>query len=114
MKPVSFAALFLVLPVVANAEIRLTGEARMGLVHESGQSRAIADVRLTAHASATTDNGVEFGAVVDLDSPVSPAIRNQPPRAYVYISTGNLTLRTGSGVGSATGLKFRQTPKLDF
>lgn len=98
MKPFLIAALFLCAPLTATAEIRLSGQAAMGLVHEGGKTDAVSDLELTLHASRVTDGGIEFGAVVDVNQSPSRVFRRAAPRAYVYMSSGNLTVRAGNTV----------------
>lgn len=101
MKHLILAACLLGTPLAATAEIRLSGQAAMGLVHESGKTDAVSDLQLTMQASRVTDGGVEFGAVVDLNQSPSRAFRSHQPRAYVYMSTGNFSLRAGNNVPTA-------------
>ena len=101
MKLLLTAALLFCGPSVGLAEITLSGQAAMGLVHETGKIQSVSDMQLTLHASRVTDGGVEFGAVLDLDQSPSRAFRHNPPRAYVYMSTGNFVVRTGNAVPSA-------------
>jgi len=73
----------------------------MGLALENGKTQTLSDMQLTLHVSRVTDGGVEFGAVVDLDQSPSRAFRPRPPRAFVYMSTGNLAVQAGNNVPSA-------------
>lgn len=99
--------LVLLAPLPAAAEIIFSGEAKMGLVFDGKDMKAKSGVRLTAHAYGVTDGGLEYGAVLDLDTAQNPAFpntsvfRNDRPRGYVYISGGNHTLKMGTGVNGA-------------
>lgn len=90
----TFALASLALP--AQAELRLTGEAQMGLSHESGKTRAVAGTRLTATFSTVTDGGLELGAVIRIEdgfdgrqtgAGAGGGARLSP--GYVYIGHGN-------------------------
>jgi hypothetical protein len=82
----------------AVAEIRLKGDAKMGLSFDANGLKAISAARVTAHAYGTTDGGLEYGMVLDLDI---TNYSDDPPRGQVYISSGNHRLRVGSGVDPA-------------
>lgn len=85
-----FAAAAVILPpAIVSAEIALTGQAVMGLGLEQGKTTAISDIELTLHATRITDGGVEFGAMIDLNTPQSAGPRQGPPRAILYMSTGD-------------------------
>ena len=114
MKPFFVAMLLLLVPLSAMAEIRLSGQAAMGLVHEGGKTDAVSDMQLTLHASRVTDGGVEFGAVVDLTQTPTRAFRNAPPRAYVYMSTGNFTVQAGNNVQNAGVISAPNRSPLGF
>ena len=88
-------------PAAALAEIKLSGQAAMGLALHDGKTDAVSDLQLTLHGSRVTDGGVEFGAVVDLNQSPSRVIRSDPPRAYVYMSTGNFSIGAGNTVPTA-------------
>ena len=93
------------LPTLAPAEILLTGEAKMGLRHVDGKTNAAAGTRITARFSGVTDGGMEFGAIVDLDQTgtgTDAVFFGDAPRAQVFISSGNHSLRAGKGIDSAT------------
>ena len=94
MKPLITASLLLLCcaPATALAEIRLSGQAGMGLVHEGGKTDVVSDMQLTLHASRVTDGGIEFGVVLDFNPSPMRALRNNPPRAFGDMSTGNLTV----------------------
>lgn len=114
MKPLILATLFLCTPLQALAEIALSGQAAMGLLHESGKTDAVSDLQLTLQASRVTDGGLEFGAVVDLNQSPSRAFRRTAPRAYVYMSTGNFTVRAGNSVSSVYDSGTSKRPSLGF
>ena len=114
MKQLFLTCLILCAPVAAKAEINLTGEARMGLVAEGGKTQIISGMRLTAQASRVTDGGVELGAVIDLNQPDRRAFRHDPPRGYVYMSTGNLTVQVGNGVDTVGIGDAHRAPELGF
>ena len=93
MKQVLVAMLILCAPIVAPAtalaEIKLTGEAKMGLVAESGSSQVATGMRLTAQVSRVTDGGVEFGAVIEMNQSNYTNTPHSRPRNYLYMSTEN-------------------------
>lgn len=76
-------ALVLALPAADAGPLRLTGEARMGLVRDAGPRdttshdssardtgprwRLERDIELRLIADGVTDGGLRFGAVLDLD-----------------------------------------------
>lgn len=114
MKQLVLAAFLLGIPVAALAEIRLSGEAAMGLAYEQGKTQVVSDMQITLHASRITDGGVEFGAVLDINQSPSRAFRHDPPRAYVYMATGDFTLKAGNKVGSALRHRSFKRPELGF
>ncbi len=69
MKKVLFATTALVATAgYASADITLTGVAQMGLQGGSGQeTQFVQDIDVTFTMSGSTDNGLTFGAAVDLD-----------------------------------------------
>ena len=101
MKPHITAALILCAPTAAQAEIRLSGQAVMGLAFENGKTETVSETQFTLHASRVTDGGIEFGAVIDLNPAPTRAFRNDPPRAFISMSTGNLSVQAGNNVPSA-------------
>jgi hypothetical protein len=79
--------LALLAPLPATAEIRLTGEAAMGLTTTTTQNpQAITDLELSLQASRITDGGLEFGAVIRMDATSS---KTTPSAGYFFIQGGN-------------------------
>jgi hypothetical protein len=105
MKRAPFLALTLgLLALPASAEIRITGQAAMGLTHESGKTSYAAGTRVTATFSGVTDGGMEYGAIIDLDQTANgldQVFNSDAPRAQVYISGGNHSLTVGKAVQNA-------------
>lgn len=100
-----------VLPFAAAAEIKLSGEAAMGLSFSNDDIQAITRTKLTAHFSGVTDGGLEYGVILDID----PFAFDEPvgfgqdrPRGQVYISGGNHKLTIGQGDGAVKSLMGEQ------
>ncbi len=109
MKTIPLVIALGLLPSLASAEILLRGQAKMGLRHESGETFAAAGTRVTAQFSRTTDGGLEYGAIIDLDQTATgldSAFDGDDPRAQVYISGGNHSLTVGKGTESASQSLF--------
>jgi outer membrane protein OmpU len=104
MRIIQLVAALALLPTLAPAEILLRGEAKMGLSHESGETNYKAGTRVTARFSGTTDGGLEFGAIIDLDQTATgmgSVFDSNDPRAQVYISGGDHSLTLGKGTPNA-------------
>jgi hypothetical protein len=88
MRPRLLLLLALLAPLPATAEIRLTGDAAMGLTSSSATKnpQAITDLELNLQASRVTDGGLEFGAVIRMDA-TSP--NPTPSAGYFFIQGGN-------------------------
>ncbi|WP_050526969.1 porin [Pseudorhodobacter aquimaris] len=95
----TLAAILALLATPAMAEMKLSGEAKMGLVFDGQDLAALSGAQMTAHAYGTTDGGLEYGVIMDID--VSNFNLDDDPRAQIYISSGGHDLRAGSGVKSA-------------
>ncbi|QCO55686.1 porin [Pseudorhodobacter turbinis] len=95
----TLATALVLLASPAMAELKLSGEAKMGLVFDGQDLAALSGAQVTAHAYGTTDGGLEYGIIMDMD--VSNFNRDDDPRAQVYISSGGHNLRAGTGVKSA-------------
>jgi hypothetical protein len=97
----------LLAPTSASAEILLKGEAKMGLVFDGQDIQAVAGARITAHVYGVTDGGLEYGAVIHME-PLQPLSHRSPFNddddnrgGYVYMQSGNHSLRLGGGAGNA-------------
>lgn len=97
MRQYLFPVLMLLAPLPATAEIKLTGDAKMGLSFDNQELKAVSAARITAHAYAETDGGLQYGVIVDLDL----TNFSDEPRGQVYISGGNHSLAVGQGVKNA-------------
>lgn len=109
MKTIRLAIALILLPSLGQSEIVLSGQAKMGLRHESGKTFAAAGTRVTAQFSRTTDGGLEYGAIIDLDQTATgldSVFDSDDPRAQVYISGGNHSLTMGKGTATATDSLF--------
>jgi hypothetical protein len=82
-------------PCAGMADIALTGQAAMGLGFEQGKTTAVSDLQLSLRAARVTDGGIEFGAVVDVPQRNRRAFRTGPPRAVLYMSTGDFVGSVG-------------------
>jgi outer membrane protein OmpU len=109
MKIIRLVIAATLIPTFAPAEILLTGQAKMGLRYESGKTSYAAGTRVTAQFSGTTDGGLEYGAIIDLDQTANglgSVFDSDTPRAQVYISGGDHSLSVGKGTQSATQSLF--------
>lgn len=72
MRAACLALCLLALPVTVAAEIRFSGDARMGVVRDRGSdtggsdrdTRALAATRLLVELSRETDSGLRFGVLL--------------------------------------------------
>jgi outer membrane protein OmpU len=109
MKTIRLVIALTLLPSLAQSDIVLSGQAKMGLRHESGKTFAAAGTRVTAQFSRTTDGGLEYGAIIDLDQTATglgAVFDGDDPRAQVYISGGHHSLTLGKGTESASQSLF--------
>lgn len=97
MRQYLLPVLILLAPLPATAEIKLTGDAKMGFSYNKQDLKAVSAARITAHAYAETDGGLQYGVIVDLD------ITNysEEPRGQIFISRGDHSLAVGSGGNNA-------------
>jgi hypothetical protein len=102
----------------AYAEMTISGEAKMGLSFDGQDTEARSGVRLTTHFSGVTDGGLEYGAIINLQTTNSGAVcfeegagcgnpafgfnDDSRPGAQVYIGTANQRLMVGA-VDDAVG-----------
>ena len=108
MKKVLFATTALVATAgVASADISLSGFAEMGLfggTGVAGDPAFFTDIDVTFTMSGTTDNGLTFGAVVDLDESTgaAPAVNNNRDDggATIFISGDFGTITMGDTDGA--------------
>jgi hypothetical protein len=77
------------IPTPATAEIRLSGDAAMGLTSSTTTTSAqvATDLDVKIQASRVTDGGVEFGAVLEMNANAGPGTR--PASGYFFIQGGN-------------------------
>lgn len=104
MRIIPLVAALALLPTFAPAEVLFSGQAKMGLRHESGKTSYAAGTRVTTQFSGTTDGGLEFGAIIDLDQTATgmgSVFDSNDPRAQVYISGGDHSLTLGKGTPNA-------------
>jgi len=110
MKKVLFATTALVASAgIASAEVVITGFAEMGIIGGDRQDPTTAldetatrfhhDIDIKFALSGETDNGLTFGATIDLDE-VSGGISNEANPASVYISGNFGTLTMGDTDGA--------------
>jgi outer membrane protein OmpU len=102
MKKILFATTALVATAgVASADISLSGSAEMGVVggdnYDATQFHT--DIDVTFKMSGTADNGLTFGATIDLDEEGGFAATNGGPEA-VYIAYGGFKLTMGDTDGA--------------
>jgi outer membrane protein OmpU len=102
----------------AYAEMTISGEAKMGLSFDGQDTEVRSGVRLTTHFSGVTDGGLEYGAIINLQTTSSGAVcfeegagcgnpafgfnDDSRPGAQVYIGTANQRLTVGA-VDDAVG-----------
>ena len=105
-------ALFCLCALPAAAEMTISGEAKMGLSFDGHETQARSGVRLTTHFSGVTDGGLEFGAIINLQTsntgqvcfgeqagcgnPAFGFNDEDRPGAQVYIGTSNQRLTVGA------------------
>ena len=106
MKKVLFASTALVATAgVASAEVALSGSAEMGIYGGSAiETQFFQDLDVTFTMSGSTDNGLTFGATVDLDESTgaAPALNNNADDggASIFISGDFGTLTMGDTDGA--------------
>lgn len=84
----------------AAADVALTGSAEMGVVGgENMETQFHTDIDVTFTLSGESDNGISFGASIDLDEEGGFASTNGGPEA-VFISAGAATLTMGDTDGA--------------
>ncbi len=95
----------------ASAEVSLTGSAEMGIfnadsyntttgVVTSGETQFHSDIEVKFHLSGETDNGLTFGAVVDLDEATTAGNPADDGGSSVFISGSFGTLTLGDTDGA--------------
>ncbi|MBV6637551.1 MAG: porin [Mameliella sp.] len=102
MKKILFATTALVATAgVAAAEVSLTGFAEMGVVDGDHLSTAQfhTDIDVTFNLSGEADNGLTFGATIDLDEELGFSAFNGGPEA-VWIAYGGARLTMGDTDGA--------------
>ncbi|WP_420326813.1 porin [Mameliella sp.] len=102
MKKILFATTALVATAgVAAAEVSLTGFAEMGVVDGDHLSTAQfhTDIDVTFTLSGEADNGLTFGATIDLDEELGFSAFNGGPEA-VFIAYGGARLTMGDTDGA--------------
>jgi len=100
MKKVLFATTALVaFTGAAAAEVSLSGYAEMGIAGgDSIESQFHTDIDVKFSLSGTTDNGLEFGATIDLDEEGGFAATNGGPESvFIKGAFGNLTMGDTDG-----------------
>ncbi|RUS59664.1 porin [Pseudorhodobacter sp. E13] len=112
--PVLTAAALCASAPLASAEVVFSGEAKMGLVFDGEDLKAVAGTRITAHAYGVTDGGLEYGIVLDMDQVNTKTFNRTRPRSSVYIQSGNHSLRIGNGVDNAIRSTIGTLPKVEF
>jgi len=103
MKKVLFATTALVasasMASMASAEVKLTGYAEIGVIGGSAmETQFHDDMDVSFHLSGESDNGLSFGAKIDLDE-VSGGISNTSGPAVVWVkgAFGSITLGDTDG-----------------
>ena len=100
MKKVLFATTALVaFSGAAAAEVSLSGYAEMGIAGgDTIETQFHTDIDVTFKLSGTTDNGLEFGATIDLDEEGGFAANNGGPESvFIKGAFGNLTMGDTDG-----------------
>lgn len=106
MKKVLFASTALVATAgVAAADVAVSGLAEMGIFGGTGiETQFFQDLDVTFNMSGTTDNGLTFGATIDLDESTgaAPAVNNNADDggASIFISGDFGTLTMGNTDGA--------------
>lgn len=104
MKKILFATTALVASAgVASAEIALTGMAEMGIYDNgSGDTQFFTDIDVTFSMTGEADNGLTFGASVDLDESNDPLFETPSTEGgeTLFISYGGATLTMGDTDGA--------------
>ncbi|MBC6437430.1 MAG: porin [Rhodobacteraceae bacterium] len=112
MKKVLYTTTALVaLAGTAQAEVSLSGSAKMGIVGGDDDDRNDEvqfwqDVDVTFGLSGTTDNGLTFGASVDLDESIEDTSKYDDGGTTVFISGGFGTLTMGDTDGALDWAMF--------
>jgi outer membrane protein OmpU len=105
MKKVLFATTALVATAgVASADIALSGSAEMGIEwrqqHTPRTQFQLQDIDITFTMSGTADNGLTFGAAIDLDEATVANVDNDDGGVAIFISGDFGTLTMGDTDGA--------------
>jgi len=103
MKKVLFATTALVATAgVAAADVSISGYAEMGVIGGTGMDAQFhTDIDATFSMSGTTDNGLTFGASVDLDESDGNSLTGASP-AFGNTTQGGETIFISGGFGTIT------------